>query len=200
MILKKRCDNCTKEFEYRDSRRKNARFCSLSCLSKLTKIEQDAKRKLEWENETREQYLEALSKKFNKFVVKKDGCWDWNATKNKAGYGSMLHRHKLIKSHRASYMIYNGEIPPSTFVLHSCDNPSCSNPQHLFLGSNTDNMRDMAKKGRNKPRATLTQDQVLEVRKLLDLGVPSARIGRDFGVSDVAIHYIKHRKSWKNVN
>lgn len=198
-MLKKSCDNCSKEFEYSDSRRKNARFCSLSCLSKLTKQEQDEKRKIEWANETMEQYLEALSKKFNKFVIKKDGCWDWSRSKNKAGYGYMLHRHKLLKAHRISYMIHKGEIPKSVFVLHSCDNPPCSNPDHLFLGTNTDNMRDMVSKGRNKPRATLTSEQVIGVRKLLDLGVSSARIARDFGVSDVAIHYIKHGKTWKKI-
>lgn len=199
MMLKKSCDNCTKEFEYSDSRRKNARFCSLSCLSKLTKKEQDERRRIEWESETREQYLAALSKKFNKFVVKKDGCWDWNATKNKQGYGSMLHRHKLMKSHRASYLIHKGEIPKGIFVLHSCDNSSCSNPEHLFLGTNTDNMRDMTKKGRNKPRATLTPDQVIEIRNLIGLGVSNTRIAKQFGVSDVAIHYIKSNKSWKNI-
>lgn len=197
MKVRRNCDNCGTEFEYLQSRRKNARFCSRSCLSKLTKQEQDEKRKLMWLSESREQYLSVLSLKYNKFVIKTEGCWDWSSAKNDAGYGYMRHRNQIIKAHRASYMIHKGEIPEGSFVLHSCDHPSCTNPDHLFVGTNTDNMRDMTQKGRNKPRATLTKEQVEDIRKLINLGVPSARIGRDFGVSDVAIHYIKHNKTWK---
>ena len=76
MALYKDCENCGKEFSYNKSRRPNARFCSRSCLSKVTKKEQDAKRELGWYLDTNEQVLEALKSKYEKFVIKNDECWD----------------------------------------------------------------------------------------------------------------------------
>lgn len=196
----KDCDCCGKVFEYSSSRRPDARFCSLSCLSKLTKKEQDLRRIDAWSKETEFEYLKVMSNKFDKFVIRKDGCWDWNGSKNKQGYGVMLHRNKYWKAHRASYFIYNKKDPGVFFVLHSCDNPSCSNPSHLFLGTNSDNMRDMASKKRNVARSKLTEDQVRNIKKMLKLGVSATRLGIDYAVSDVCIHYIKHNITWKDIN
>lgn len=199
-MLQKNCESCGNTFHYSSSRRPNARFCSKKCLSKLTKHEQDAKRKYLWESETRDQYIEAMKIKFEKFVIRSSGCWDWAAYKNKQGYGIMLHRNKTLKAHRASYMIYKGDIPDGIFVLHACDNPSCANPEHLFLGNNLINMRDMAAKKRNKPRSKLLEHQIKTIKQLLKLGVSCAKIGRDYNVSDVCIWSIKNNKSWKDIN
>jgi hypothetical protein len=199
MKLVKNCECCGKIFEYNPSRRPKARFCSESCLSRLTKKEQDQKRSAFLKEETFEQSVNVMRNKFERFVIKGDGCWGWSRCKHSTGYGEMFHRGKHWKAHRASWTIHFGEIPKGLFVCHKCDNRICSNPEHLFLGTNAENMKDMASKKRAVPRATLTKEQVLEIKKMIKLGVSSTKIGRDYNVSDVCIHYIKHNKTWKDI-
>jgi len=103
-----------------------------------------------------------------------------------------------MKSHRASYLIHKGQIPKGFFVLHRCDNPSCSNPDHLFLGNNKINMQDMARKNRTKIKTKLSQEQVNEIREFINLGLTLVKIAKKFNVSDVAIHNIKRGITWKN--
>lgn len=84
-------------------------------------------------------------------VVRGPKCWKWVANKNNAGYG-MLRRGGLANktpAHRISWEIHNGPIPEGMFVLHKCDNPECTNPEHLFLGTPADNMKDKESKGRH---------------------------------------------------
>lgn len=78
-----------------------------------------------------------------------DGCWIWQGGKNKDGYGAATVNGKYINAHRLSFKLNIGEIPKGMFVCHTCDTPSCINPEHLFLGTHEDNMKDMKKKGRN---------------------------------------------------
>lgn len=86
-------------------------------------------------------------------VEKISRCWIWSLAKDKDGYGVAHKGKKNIRAHRISYEAFIGQIPEDMGVLHKCDNPSCCNPQHLFLGTNQDNMNDMVSKGR-KPRKT----------------------------------------------
>ena len=77
-----------------------------------------------------------------------DGCHIWTGSRNNAAYGTTRNNGKNVIASRASYVIYKGEIPHGMVVCHSCDNPPCVNPAHLFLGSQSDNMKDAVAKGR----------------------------------------------------
>jgi len=82
-------------------------------------------------------------------VNKTDGCWEWNRTPSKSGYGNVVRRRKQISSHRASWEIHYGPIPNGLWVLHKCDNKLCVRPDHLYLGTNSDNQRDAVHRGLN---------------------------------------------------
>ncbi len=92
-----------------------------------------------------------IVEKFNKSYVvdSKTGCWEWVKGKFTLGYGAISVNGKTMKAHRVSYIIKYGEILDGRLVCHKCDNPSCVNPDHLFLGSTKDNTRDMMAKGRS---------------------------------------------------
>lgn len=78
-------------------------------------------------------------------------CWNWKAFKNKQGYGRMgIAASECVNAHRVSWVIHYGQIPSGMFVCHKCDNPSCVNPNHLFLGTRQDNTNDMMIKKRGK--------------------------------------------------
>ena len=83
--------------------------------------------------------------------IDNNGCWIWQLSKNNLGYGLMRVGKKMRTPHRVSYEIYNDTtIPQDMCVLHTCDNPTCVNPNHLWLGSRKDNTHDMQNKGRHK--------------------------------------------------
>lgn len=85
----------------------------------------------------------------NKYTISKTGCFLYNGSTNIKGYGRTCFRNKVVGSHRLSYELTNGAINDRTiFVCHSCDNPSCINPKHLWLGTHSENMNDMMKKNR----------------------------------------------------
>lgn len=77
-------------------------------------------------------------------------CWIWSRGKTTGGYGSLRRENRHVLAHRLSYQTFNGKIPDGYHILHKCDNPSCVNPDHLFAGTNQDNILDSVNKGRRK--------------------------------------------------
>jgi hypothetical protein len=77
------------------------------------------------------------------------GCWEWVGYKTAAGYGRFMYKRKAIRAHRFSYQYHKGKNPEGYEICHHCDNTSCVNPEHLFLGTAKDNARDRDQKGRN---------------------------------------------------
>ncbi len=134
-------------------------------------------------------------------------CWEWTGGVDGCGYGQLRGNNvKLVKAHRFSYILANGEIPKGMCVLHTCDNPPCCNPDHLFLGTHADNSQDKVNKGRQSKlkgeragRAKLTDKNVREIRSLIAKGWVYTRIARRFGVGKSTIGYIGTGETWTHV-
>lgn len=75
-------------------------------------------------------------------------CWEWKWHRNKKGYGKVSTGKKCHQAHRVSYRVFRGKVRKDLLVCHTCDNPPCINPRHLFLGTNQDNVNDREQKGR----------------------------------------------------
>lgn len=135
-----------------------------------------------------------------------DDCWEWRGAKVPHGYGKIGVDGKMLIASRVSWELANWPIPDELWVLHHCDNPACVNPRHLFLGAQTDNMRDMDMKGRRSPNACgrgernghakLTEPDVHKIRHLLKAGHTQRKIASIFGVAHTSIGYISTGKCW----
>lgn len=136
-------------------------------------------------------------------VDKTNDCWVWTGRKTNHGYGTFS-RHPTILAHRYSWSYYNGEIPKGLCVLHKCDNPPCVNPDHLSIGTQSDNQADkMSKqrqsKGEVNGSAKLTGEQVLEIRRLYELGYKQVELANKYGVQYTTIKAIAVRRTWKHI-
>ena len=111
--------------------------------------------------------------------------------------------HRSVQAHRYSWRFYNGDIPAGMFVLHHCDNPSCVNPAHLFLGTNQDNATDRVNKNRQTkgelhPHHKMTNTDVAMIRKLFASNQISMRkLARMFCLSYSETNAILHRRTWR---
>jgi hypothetical protein len=130
-----------------------------------------------------------------------NGCWLWLGWINEGGYGGFGIGTRMVRAHRAAWMLFRGLIPPNMMVMHRCDNPPCVNPIHLSLGTHKENMEDRAQKGRtpktwNRP----TRQQILEIRELFATGAyTKTRIAEKFGMRVRTITDILLGKRYKKV-
>lgn len=134
------------------------------------------------------------------------GCWIWENGQY-GGYGvvGIGPERKTRRASRVAYEQFVGPIPEGMQVLHKCDVKMCVNPRHLFLGSITDNMRDMIRKGRKHQmtaemfKKKLTPDNVVEMRRQYAEGATVSDIARQFGVSEAGARSVVKRRSWKTI-
>lgn len=141
-------------------------------------------------------------------VEKTDGCWLWRGALNQKGYGSIQEGgkgSKRVATHRLSYQLANGPVPDGLFVLHKCDVPNCVNPDHLWLGTHEDNMRDMREKGRastDAPKGTHNGKALLNegiVRYIRASPLGHAALSRELGVSPNCIRGVRTGRTWSHV-
>ena len=130
------------------------------------------------------------------------GCWLWIGSVTKKGYGCFCIKNKLYRAHVASYKYFKGETNGLN-VLHKCDTPLCVNPDHLFLGTHADNIKDMDNKGRRKTvrgeahgGSILTQQQVEEIRSFPKGRGTGVFLSKKYGVSNQTISHVRSGFRW----
>ena len=140
----------------------------------------------------------------------KGNCWRWLGSKTSDGYGRFYiegHRSMFLV-HRVMWVESGGKLKGSDCVLHKCDNPSCVNPTHLFVGTLSDNMRDMVEKRRNNPQrgesngaAKININEVRQIRRMAkDRTITQSRIADMFGITQVTVSGIHKRKIWRHLS
>lgn len=198
------CETCGIKFLWSRGRKQaKPRFCSHKCrghtgfrpgcMFRISELSQ-------------EQKLEKLKLSFEKNVIRQEGCWGWKGRVDKANYGIMTCNSNIgpTRAPRASYIIHKGPIAEGLMVCHSCDNPICTNPDHLWLGTSRDNDNDRVFKGRQAKgskngSSKLCEEKVKEIKQMLKDGFKNVFISEKYGVSRDTISNIKNGKSWTHV-
>jgi hypothetical protein len=146
-----------------------------------------------------------LERLLSKVEEAENGCWNYTGARLEQGYGMIKYNGSMVRAHRLSYELHKGSIPENRIVMHTCDNPSCINPEHLKIGTYQDNTQDMIAKGRRVRGAQtnnkrfFTDDEVRRVRQKIADGLTNVEIGDQFFVSDVTISKIRHGKVYGDV-
>jgi len=132
--------------------------------------------------------------------------WIWTGSKDRLGYGYLGGYTPERRAYRLSYVLNVGPIQEELCVLHRCDNPSCVNPAHLFLGTRYDNNKDRHRKGRSgdhrgesNGRALLTETLVAEIRLKYRAGVPATKLMSEYGLKRSALYNLLSGHSWSHV-
>ncbi len=142
-------------------------------------------------------------RQLSNYTISESGCWVWNGKKDRDGYGCVKREGISISTHRLFYKVYKGSIPEGMLVLHTCDNPSCVNPKHLYVGTQLDNERDKTIRGRRPPSPSITHPEKLprgEKHHRFGKGMPSniaekllkANLGRPLTIS--------HKEALSSIN
>lgn len=165
--------------------------------------------------------LRPLAERFWSKVDKSDDCWLWTGGHHNGGYGVIgLPDGNVGLTHRVSWEMHFGKVPPGLHVCHKCDVRGCVRPSHLFLGTNADNVADKVAKGRQPrgetsgprmhpdriprgaalPQAKLTELRVQQMRQQYAGGkLRMIDLAESFGISLAAVHGVIHRRTWKHV-
>lgn len=148
-------------------------------------------------------YNERIKVRIQKTIkIDEKKCWLWIGAKHRQGYAIISYKRKPSLGHRVSWMVYKGEIPESMKICHICDVTSCVNPEHLFLGSQKENVKDAVEKGKfygrnlGKRRTKLNWDQVQSIRNLHSKGIDRKELQQRFRVGQTCIAKILTGRSW----
>ena len=135
------------------------------------------------------------------------GCWLWMRADYTKGYGAVNFDGHTRRAHRVMYSLVCGCVPDGMFVCHKCDQPSCVNPKHLFIGTAQDNTDDMfgkdrwvmpvVKSGVGHHNAKICLESAKEIRSLYSSGVSQRKIAKKFGISQPAVRAVLVGKTWK---
>lgn len=139
------------------------------------------------------------------------GCWLWTGAAGDDEYGRVRYEGRVLRAHQAAYLLFRGPIR-DLMVCHKCDTPACVNPDHLFLGTGSDNQQDSVRKGRHATakyfgsqrgerngNAKLTAEDVQEIRVRRRKGECQKKIAEDFGVTRANISRICRNESWRGI-
>lgn len=147
-------------------------------------------------------YRGSIEERFWKYVHKdeKDKCWNWIGAKMSRGYGHLVYKGKLIASHRYSFELHHGAISPGLFILHKCDNVACVNPNHLYAGTQKENIRDAITRGRlkmgtgdNCQISKIKENDRITIGKMIINGARVCDLIKIYPVCRRTIHRIKHK-------
>lgn len=146
--------------------------------------------------------------RFWQYVEKSDGCWNWTGYKRR-GYGRLaVARNRMKDAHRLSYELHAGAVPDGLYVCHHCDNRACVRPDHLYLGTQSQNIRDAYQRNRMPPKfqtqggtgntnAKLTWEQVREIRRIAKRRGTHAYIAERFSINIKHVSSIVTGRVWK---
>ncbi len=152
-------------------------------------------------------FTDKRKKLFWKKVEKTPTCWIWNGGVDKDGYGkvnlSQQNKRLHLRAHRISYYVATGKIPKG-LICHTCDNPPCVNPAHLFDGTVLNNASDMIAKGRanranGEKLSDLTEEQIVDIRRRVSEGETQYKVGAEYGLSKQGVSHIVNRNTWKHI-
>jgi len=145
-------------------------------------------------------------------VVTESGCWEWTAGKHENGYGIVYRNGDQHRVHRIVYALCVAPVPSHLNICHNCpagDNPACCNPNHLFLGTQKENVHDCMYKGRLKgrtppkgesnPQAKLTEADVIAIRRKAKAGVSQVKLQEEYNLSRASVNRIVNGRAWTHV-
>lgn len=128
---------------------------------------------------------------------RKGRCWPWHGARQRKGYGSFKLRGRSVPAHRVAYAIFFASAPADLTIRHGCDNPPCCHPMHLVSGTNLENIMDRVR--RNRGGSTLTEANVLEIKRLRAAGLLQREVAERFGVTQGTISNIDLGITWSYV-
>jgi hypothetical protein len=145
--------------------------------------------------------------RFLQYVHKTENCWNWTGYLNERGYGQFDYNQKTCLAHRVSFILFKEAIPEGLFILHSCDNRKCVNPDHLRIGTNQENMNDKVARGRQafmkgetNGRSKLKEIVVREIIELSNSGISQKEIANQFEINNSTVSKIINKKLWGHLH